>query len=670
MAITERDSTEPDDGDGREPQAAAPTTAGTGTRPGPDADPAHEAPSGTDPERPPTEPGKQQTGPDAAAEDEDAPEDHERWRRFAAGATPAPAAAPPGRLRRAGRLAARAARSEWTLAALFSALLAVAMTWPLAKNLTTAIPHDLGDPLLQAYTLAWLGESLRGDPQGIWTTNSFWPNPDSFLFTDTLFGYAPAALLAVDGPSNLAVYNVLFIATFALAFLGGYALLRQLGARVAGSAVGAAAFAYAPWKLAHLGHLNVLSSGAIALSLAMLARGHGWSLRGGFRPERQRPGWILAGWLVALWQFSIGVALGLTFVYLMLAIAVVVGLTWLVKRPALTWRTVAADGAGGTVFSLGVLWIADRHASVAQAYPETVRSWDYVQFFSPSWQSFIIAPEESRLWGAAHEAARAELTWPPEQTLLVGFTVLALAVAGLIWSSWSRWQRAWIALGIAVFTALAMGPNFLDDGRWAWGLLYEYAPGFDAVRTTGRMVLYISLLLAVLAAGTLTRLADDADAVAHESRVDKRFEEKAPRRVHALLFAPLVFVLWEGLMVPELHAPDPAPLDVSSLDGPVMFLPSDGRDTRVQFWTVDGFPEMVNGSAAFTPAGTSELRDLSKSFPSEDAIAGLREAGVETVVVVPGWLPGSDWAGLDTEAEPFGVEVERTDDAIVYDLNP
>jgi hypothetical protein len=51
---------------------------------------------------------------------------------------------------------------------------------------------------------------------------------------------------------------------------------RTLSATVAG-----VARAYAPWRLAHAGHLNVLSTGGIALSLAMIARGHGWSLRTG-----------------------------------------------------------------------------------------------------------------------------------------------------------------------------------------------------------------------------------------------------------------------------------------------------------------------------------------------------------------------------------------------------
>ena len=35
------------------------------------------------------------------------------------------------------------------------ALLVVALTWPLASHLGTAVPHDLGDPLLTAWTLWW-----------------------------------------------------------------------------------------------------------------------------------------------------------------------------------------------------------------------------------------------------------------------------------------------------------------------------------------------------------------------------------------------------------------------------------------------------------------------------------------------------------------------------------
>ncbi|WP_026928708.1 hypothetical protein [Glycomyces tenuis] len=654
-------------------------------------DKAPEAEDGPEPgSEPAVRPGASETdtptgvAPEASADGpaesaDDGRADADRWRRFASGdgatsvdALDGDSAAGRHRLtpiHRLGRIGRRAATSEWTIAALVSAVLAVGMTWPLARDIDKVIPHDAGDPLLLTYILGWVGHSLRGDPAGIWDTNSFWPATDAYLFTDTLLGYAPAALFATDTTSALVVYNVLYMGSFALAFLGAYALLRQLGARVAGSAVAAAAFAYAPWKLGQAGHLQVLSCGGIALALAMLARGHGWSLKDGFKPERQRPGWIVAGWLTALWQFSIGAGLGVPFVYLLLAIGVVVGLFWLAKRPRLRWQTLVADGLGGAVFSLGVLWIADRHAVVARAYPEAMRDYEYIGVFSPTWQSFIIAPEESRAWGAAHELARAKLTWPPEQALLVGFTLLALALAGLIWSSWTGWQRFWLALGVGITLAFAMGPNFLDHGAWAWRLLYDYAPGFDAIRTPGRLVIYLTLLLAILAAGTLTRAADAADAVAHESRVDRRLVVRAPRRAHALLFLPIVLVLIEGMTVARNVEPPEAPVDMSSLEGPVLFLPSDGRDTRVQYWSIDGFVETPNGIAGFTTDEQSAIRQLSQSFPSEDAIAGLQDAGIETVVVIPEWLPGTDWDGMDHETDPFGVEVERTDGgAVVYHI--
>jgi hypothetical protein len=626
--------------------------------------------------KPESDEGREPEAADTAATADDEAsrphtDDHERWQRFAAADpdTSEPPAAPRGRLRAVGRGLGRAARSEWTLAGLFSMLLAVAMTWPLAKDIDDVIPHDTGDPLLLTYILGWVGHALREDPAGIWDTNSFWPLTDAYLFTDTLMGYAPAALFATTPTSALVVYNVLYMGTFALAFLGAYALLRQLGARVAGSTVAAAAFAYAPWKLGQAGHLQVLSCGGIALALAMLARGHGYSLRGGFKPERQRPGWILAGWLTALWQFSIGAGLGIPFVYLLLGVGVVVGLHWLAKRPRLRWQTLAANGIGGTVFSLGVLWIADKHAVVARAYPEAIRDVDYISWFSPTWQSFIIAPEESRPWGVAHEAARADLTWAPEQALLVGFTLIALALAGLIWSCWTGWQRFWLALGGGVVFAVSMGPNFLDDGSWAWALLYEYAPGWDAIRTPGRLVIYLTLILAVLAAGTLTRIADEADDVAHRARLDKRLKVKAPRRVHALLFLPIGLVLWEGLTVAPYTPVPEAPVDMSELEGPVLFLPAGGGDTKVQYWSIDGFPEVANGVAGFTPAEQEGIRSLSQGFPSADAIESLRGTGIETVVVLPDSLPGSDWAGMDTQTDPFGVEVERTEKAVIYDLN-
>lgn len=593
------------------------------------------------------------------------------WEKFAAG-QPLKEEPRPGRFRRTLTRVRGFFTHEWTLATVASIALAIAMTWPVAAAPHKTIPHDLGDPLLLTYMLAWLGhvtqEAFTGNFTDLWDSNSFWPASDSHLFTDSLLGYAPAAAAITDNTTALLVYNALYIGSFALAFLGCYALLRQLGARTAASAVGAAAFAFAPWKIAQAGHLQVLSIGAIALALAMLARGHGWSLRNGFNPDKVRPGWIFAGWLTALWQVSIGMGMGIPFIYLLLAIAIVSGLFLAGKRLPIGWWGIAANGLGGIIFSLGVLWIGDQHLRIASAYPEAGRSWEYLQEFSPTWSSFIIAPEQSWLWGSAHEPARESLTWPPEQTLLVGFTVLGLAIAGLIWSSWSPRQRVFLGLGVLATMALALGPNFLDNGEWAYQLLFEYVPGFEAIRTPGRLVLYMSLLLAVLAAGTITHLANRADQLAHANRLDKRLTVKAPRRVQALFFLPLPLILAEGISTAETHEPPESPVALAELDGPILVLPADGRDTVVQYWSIDGFPEIANGTAAFTPNSQAAIQADSLDFPEPESIEALRDAGINTVVVVPDWLPGSDWEGLDVDAALWGVEVEQLDQAVVFRL--
>ena len=53
-------------------------------------------------------------------------------------------------------------------AALFYTVASVAMTWPLVTRFGSAMPADLGDPLLNAWILTWgaehFTEILTGDP--------------------------------------------------------------------------------------------------------------------------------------------------------------------------------------------------------------------------------------------------------------------------------------------------------------------------------------------------------------------------------------------------------------------------------------------------------------------------------------------------------------------------
>ncbi|MGK5445653.1 hypothetical protein ACSNN7_28055 [Micromonospora sp. URMC 105] len=572
-------------------------------------------------------------------------------------------------VRRAVRALWRVARHEWTVVVLGSLALAAALTWPTLRDPAGTIPQDTGDPTLQAWQVAWGGYALRTDPAHLWHSNTFFPEPYTYAYSDTLLGYAPFALVG-EGPVAAVVrYNLLYVLVHALAFVGAYALSRQLGAGRAGSAVAGAAFAYAPWKLAQAGHLHVLSVGGVALALAMLARGHGWSLRHGHRPDRVRPGWAAAGWAVAAWQITLGFGIGLPFAYVLvglcIAVAVAYGVTWRRRRtrPAVPRRLFLADLAGVTGFAGVTLLMAAPYLEVVARHPAGRRTAAQVDMFSPPARGFLIAPPESWLWGERHGAARATLGFPGEMTLLPGVVLIALAAAGLVFSVWRLRQRIALAVGVLVSLALAAGTSFGGDGDPGYLTLMRHLPGWDALRTPGRLVLWTTLLLGVLAAGALTV---QERSPAEAGRGDWR------RWTRLALVLPVLLVLAEGVNRTP-HVPVPAqPAALRGVAGPVLVLPLGGiRDYHVMLWSTDGFPRTVNGLASFTPESQQRIRDAATSFPDAPSVAYLRAAGVRTVVLLPGYAAGTPWE--DAAARPvdgLGIHREQVADGLVYRLAP
>src|SRR3954451_24945450 len=192
-------------------------------------------------------------------------------------------------------------RRELLFAALAAVGLALAMHWPLPLHIGRDVSRDLGDPLPQAWQGAWGGHALVHQPLDFFQANVFWPLKNSLAFSDALAGYAPAGLIGSGAHAAIVRYDLLFLFAYALAFFGAWLLARELGAGRVGAFVAGAAFAYAPWRLEQDGHLHVLSSGGIPLALALLVRGY----------RLERPWTVLAGWLVAAWQVSLGLTLGL-----------------------------------------------------------------------------------------------------------------------------------------------------------------------------------------------------------------------------------------------------------------------------------------------------------------------------------------------------------------------
>ncbi|MQA27914.1 MAG: hypothetical protein GEU94_21215, partial [Micromonosporaceae bacterium] len=577
----------------------------------------------------------------AATPDTEAPEgdaDLTRWEAFAARKTDAEREAPASRPHRVLAATRRLVTHEWTVVSVLALAIAAAMTWPTLRDPTRTVPQDVYDPLLQAWQVAWAGHVLLTDPVNLWNANSFYPQSDSYAFSDTLLGYAPFGVLGSGPEAALLRYNLLYVLLHALAFVGAYALARQLGARWPGAAVAGAAFAYAPWRLSQAGHMHVLSTGGIVLALAMLARGHGYSLRHGYRPERVKPGWALGGWLVAAWQMTLGFGIGLAFAYVMLGIAVV-AVGWravsLFGRPRrrFPWRLVATDFGGGLFFTAVSVMMALPYLRVLADHPYSRRTEEEIGWYSPPLQGFLTAPGESRVWGGAHEPARAALQFPAEMTMLPGMALIALATVGLLLSIWSLWQRLFLALGVAVTVALGMGVHFFD-GEYGYLLLFRHLPGWEGIRTPGRFVIWTTLLLAILAAGAVGRLAEHAQQTAETTQVDHRVPARPLLPVRLAMAIPVLLVLFEGLNLTPHPDVARAPAAMREAAGPVLVLPSGQlEDQVVMLWSTDGFPRTANGGSGFTPRKQDEIREHAKSFPAPESVDYLRELGIKTVIV-------------------------------------
>jgi hypothetical protein len=519
-------------------------------------------------------------------------------------------------------------------------LLAVALHWPLALHLGDRIAQDLGDPLVQAWQVAWDGHALAHQPLRFFQANQFWPLPDSLAFSDALVGYAPAGLIGSGVHAAVARYDVLFLLAYALCFAGAWLLARELGAGRVGAVAAGAAFAFAPWRLEQEGHLHVISSGGIALALFGLVRGY----------RRQSAPTILAGWLVATWQFSLGFSLGLPLIYLLgLGTIATLGVWWQRGRPRQPRRVLLATAAGMLCFAVVAVALARPYLRVLDTHPEARRSAVTVAIYSPPPRAFLAASGDSRVWSAATRPVRNSLNVVPEKTLFPGLAILALAFAGWRFGVFERRLRTGLAAATVAVAILSLGFQ-LGAGSWLfpYRLLYELLPGWQGIRVPARLHTFTTLLLALLAA---------AGAQALYARARGRWGAGAAAAVAAVL---VIAILAEGWGFADHPSVPPATPGFSRAPQPALHLPMDPPgNRRYVLWSTDGFPKLVNGRAGFYPRQFRAVQQGTARFPDARSAAFLRKLGVRSVTVHLDRARGTALARRASSGSLRGLDLER-----------
>jgi len=153
------------------------------------------------------------------------------------------------------------------------ALLALAATHPLWQHLGDALPGDVGDPVLNAYILAWDVHALVVDPMHLFDANIFFPLPGTLAYSENLSGSALLALpLMLLSGEPVLTYNLVFLSSFVLAGAGMYLLVLHITRRRVAAFAAGVAFAFAPYHIASLAHLQLLTIGWLPLLVLALSR--------------------------------------------------------------------------------------------------------------------------------------------------------------------------------------------------------------------------------------------------------------------------------------------------------------------------------------------------------------------------------------------------------------
>jgi hypothetical protein len=310
-------------------------------------------------------------------------------------------------------------RAAWVAAGVYL-LIAIVMTWPLARGLGRDVASDLGDSLLNMWIIAWDAEQLKailtGDISRITTffdANIFYPAPLTLAYSEHLIAQAVQIfpVYLVSG-NPILCYNLLLLSTFALCGLGTFLLVRELTGNAAAAFLAGLLFAFAPYRFAQASHLQVLSVHWMPFVL--------YGFRRYFDTGRRL---ALAGAAAAL------VAQNLSCGYYLLYFAPLAGVyvLWEIAtrglwRSSRTWAHLAA--AALAVFACTLPFLLPykqlRDSLGFARHPaEIVR-------FSADVYSYFTASASNRAWGdMVREFPRVE------GDLFPGFVPLALAVAAV-----------------------------------------------------------------------------------------------------------------------------------------------------------------------------------------------------------------------------------------------
>jgi hypothetical protein len=376
--------------------------------------------------------------------------------------------------------------------------IAVVMTWPLARGLDRLGRTTTMDGLYSIWNVAWVAHALVSDPLDLFNANIFYPHRDALAYSESNLVAGIVAVPAWVATRNAyAAHNTAVLFAFASTLLGTWLLARHLTGNSAAAAASAVMFAFCPYFYSHSAHIQLLMAGGIPVSMLALHR----LVDGPSIARGVALGAALAVQALACAYYGIFAGLMVGYGVLFFAVS---RAHW---RAPHFWISVAiaAVTACAIVLPLFLPYLdLQRSSGFGRLLDEARR-------YSATWPSYLASP--------AH-AHRPLLTlarssgWHVGEVLFPGFLAIALGTAGAVsglrtthgGTELPPCRNRETVLLYGSLGGLALWASF-GPAAGLYAVLYRVVPLFTFLRAPSRFGMLVALILSLLSALALNRIA-------------------------------------------------------------------------------------------------------------------------------------------------------------------
>ncbi len=547
--------------------------------------------------------------------------------------------------------------TAWIL--IFYIIITITMTYPLTFRAPNTV-DNYGDPLLNAWTIAWDARQFITAPLDLYNANNFFPYENTLAFSENLIASAltAAPLLWATGNPILA-HNTLLLLSFIISAWGMYLLVHYLTNQRGAAVIAGIIFAFAPYRFGQISHLQLLTAHWLPFVFLYLTK----LTRGG----KTKTALLFALFFILQSLSCVYYAFYTTLgVALYLLVCIIRAPQSILNRRAITQLLLMGIIIALVLTPFFIPYFSAQESVGARAIGDQQGN---------ALQNFISLPPTSWL-------SRV----PPfngvkfnENSFFPGIIALLLTILGVRYF----WRAAsfYVLLTLSGLI-LSMGPRLqlIVDGAHYFALpymlFYKYAPGFAAMRVPARLGVLLMLGIAVLAGYGVSGLT-------------KRF----PSATRSLIILCLLFSLGEYLSIPLRAAPietgaavpgayhwlaaQPPALIFEYPSVASFWITADGvslpRLARHQYFSIYHWHDLVMGYSGFYPPLFWESANVSLNFPSAPALDYLRGFGVNYIIVHWYEMSPKEWDAAQFRLASFSntmTPVYQDARSTIYEIAP